>query len=204
MRAKGVEPSPDTRDRAIMPEKHNIRALLLALQELYSRMVLRVLHHRMSSQRKASAAETEHDIAAMLSDHIDELAVSREINIQSMPEEQIATEGSIQSQIRPNTSIPKTGSKFTGLSKYFRRRPTTPLMQPHVGAKIKKRAWDHIYSSLRLAREGDAETARIHANIADLAMKESANYMSAEEYSRFVADVREQLQRAKDQDKADT
>ena len=67
-----------------LPEKYDIRALLLALQELYSRMVLRALHHRMSFQRKASATETEHDIAAMLSDHIDELAVSREINIQSM------------------------------------------------------------------------------------------------------------------------
>jgi len=177
-----------------MPEKYNIKTLLLALQKLYSRMASRVLHHRMSSTRKASPAETEHDIAAMLSDHISELAATSESNIKD----------GIPSQASPSTSTPKASGKLSGLAKYFRRRPSTPLMQRHVGAKIKKRARDHIYSSLLLASEGDAEAARIHANIADLAMKESANYMSAEEYATFVADMREHLQRAKDHNKADT
>jgi len=187
-----------------MLNKYNIKTLLLTLQKLYSRMVSRTLRHRMSSTRKASPAETKHDIAAMLSDHISELAVTSESSIKGMPEEQTAPKNGIQSQTSPSTSTPKAGGKLSGLAKYFRRRPSTPLMQRHVGAKIKKRARDHIYSSLLLASEGDAEAARIHANIADLAMKESANYMSAEEYATFVADMREHLQRAKDHNKTDT
>lgn len=183
-----------------MPQKYDTKALLLALQKLFSRIALRALHHRMNSHRKASSAETEHDIAALLSDHIDELAVSRNTDTQSMPEGQTAPEDGIRNQARPNTPTTKTSSKFTELSKHFRKRRNKALMQRHVGMNIKKRAREHIYSSLRFAREGDAETARSHANIADLALKESANYMSAEEYARFIADIREQLQKIKELD----
>lgn len=187
-----------------MSEKHNVKSLLHTLQELYSKMAERALHHRMSSSRKASSAETEHDIAAMLSDHINELAISSESNIKSTPVERSESTTSTSSQINSSSQPAKPDGKPSGLSKYFRKKPSTLLRQPHIGAKIRKRARDHIYSSLRLAREGDAETAKIHANIADLAMKESANYMTPDEYSMFVTDVRAQLQRAKDQSKADS
>ena len=48
---------------------------------------------------------------------------------------------------------------------------------------------DHINKAISFARTGNEKAARIHADLAESAMKTAGRYMSDEEYSRFREEV---------------
>ena len=60
---------------------------------------------------------------------------------------------------------------------------------PYMGDKLKDSAWSHIHTALLHARQGEAITAKLHADIANEALKEAAHYMSEEDYKVLCEEV---------------
>ena len=66
-------------------------------------------------------------------------------------------------------------------------------MQPPVSHKLQASVWEHLNTSLRLARQGEAQTAKLHADVANNALKEAARYMPKDEYAEFYGQVETRL-----------
>jgi hypothetical protein len=53
--------------------------------------------------------------------------------------------------------------------------------------------WEHFHASIRLARQGDTEAAKLHAELTKNALNEAAHYLPEAVYSRFSKDVMKAL-----------
>ena len=58
-----------------------------------------------------------------------------------------------------------------------------------MGKKLKDSTWSHIHTALMQARKGDVSTAKLHADIANGALKEAAHYMSEADYKLLCSEV---------------
>lgn len=188
---------PEFRVCAVL--KQEINAILGTLQRLYSRIALRVLQGRTGSYRKEGTPGSGHDIATPLSDHIESLAERGESSSRKVPagkSGQTARSTAVKSSRAPERPARK-GSIVTrtlgGISRYFSRKHHGAVVQPHLSKKLEKSTWDHLQTALLNARQGKVTTARLHADIANNAMKEAAHYMSEAEYAKFKLAVDEKL-----------
>jgi hypothetical protein len=64
-----------------------------------------------------------------------------------------------------------------------------------AGHKLVQSALDHLHTSIRYAKAGDAEAARLHADIMNSALKEAGNYASENEYRELVSILDKELNR---------
>jgi hypothetical protein len=182
-----------------MASKYDIAALIEALKSLYSTIASLDLQKRMGSYRRDNGAGVDHDIATPLINDIEKLAASSDGDNQRAPRHAssassltAAEEGSPNRQrIGHKTTTPPR--RFTELSRFFGRKKTGSAFQPHMRDKLEASVWEHINTSLRLARKGDAKSAKLHADVANNALKEAARHMSEEEYSEFYGQVEKQL-----------
>ena len=182
-----------------MASKYDIAALIEALKSLYSRIASLDLQKRMGSYRRDNGAGVDHDIAAPLINDIEKLAVSSDVENQQAPRHAssasslTAAEDGTPSRQSIGHETPKATRRFLELSRFFGRKKTGSAFQPHMRDKLKGSVWEHINASLRLARQGDSKSAKLHADVANNALKEAARYMSKEEYSEFYGQVEKQL-----------
>ena len=58
-----------------------------------------------------------------------------------------------------------------------------------MGERLKSSTWSHLHLASMEARRGDAVAAKVHADIANQALKEAAHYMSDDEYKKFSGEV---------------
>jgi len=58
-----------------------------------------------------------------------------------------------------------------------------------MGEKLKDSTWTHIHTAMLQARQGDAINAKLHAGIANNALKEAANYLTEEDYKVLCEEV---------------
>jgi hypothetical protein len=176
-----------------------IKALLHALERLYSGMASRVLHTRMGAYRRRTGALADRDLAALLSDHLDRLAAVKRANrgeAAQRPVRQGVPEGKrelFEKHHAAVTQVSVVGRAFDGLGRYFKSSRTEPVLDAELSDKLKNSTWHHIHTALRLARQGEARTAKLHLDIASHALKEAAHYMSAEDYIAFTVEVEEKL-----------
>lgn len=75
------------------------------------------------------------------------------------------------------------------LSEHFSRYRSSTHRQPFVRDRMRSSALDHINKAISFAKAGNEPAARIHAKLAESAMKTAGQYMSDEEYSRFREEV---------------
>lgn len=59
-------------------------------------------------------------------------------------------------------------------------------VQPSAGENLIKSTWEHLRASIRCAKAGDKNAARLHASIMDSALKEAAHFLDDDEYQEFV------------------
>jgi len=182
-----------------MKLEREINALIHALQNLYSRIASLILKKRMGSYREETGTVAGQDLTTLLSDHIDQLADSRPASGDKTPN-QISVQ-----KVQTETQNPSLGRRqsdhqgsiisraFNGLGRYFKSRRTESVLDPELSEKLKKSTWTHIHNAFRLARQGDARTAKLHLDIASQALKEAAHYMSREEHIAFTVEVEEKL-----------
>ncbi|MEN8764205.1 MAG: hypothetical protein ABF290_17475 [Thiogranum sp.] len=182
-----------------MTPEREINALLHALQKLYARITSLVLHKRMDSYREEADSVADHDLASLLSDHIDRLAAPRPENSGeqqhrvSEQKVQTVTQNSTPGRPHADHQVSIVGRTFSGLGRYLKSSRTETVLDPELSKKLKMSAWHHIHTALRLARQGEAETAKLHLDIASQALKEAAHYMSREEHIALIVEVEEKL-----------
>jgi hypothetical protein len=182
-----------------MIAERKINALLHALQKLYARITSLVLHQRMRSYREEAGNVSEHDLATLLSDHIDRLAAPGSPNSGKI-QPQVSERKAQTATQNPSPRRPHSGHQssilsrtFNELGRYFKSSRTQPVLDPELSKKLQTSAWNHIHTALRLARQGEARTAKLHLDIASQALKEAAHYMSREEHLAFTVEVEEKL-----------
>jgi hypothetical protein len=176
-----------------------IKALLHALERLYSGMASRVLYTRMGTYRRRTGALADRDLAALLSDHLDRLAAAKRANSGEVPQRPVrqgVPEGRRELFEKHHPAVGQVsvvGRAFDGLGRYFKSSRTEPVLDPELSEKLRNSTWHHIHTALRLARQGEAKTAKLHLDIASQALKEVAHYMSGEDYIAFTVEVEEKL-----------
>ena len=182
-----------------MTPEREINALLHALQRLYARITSLFLNKRMGSYREEAGSVADHDLATLLSDHIDRLAARGPANSgktkRQVSEQKVQTATQNPSPGRPPSDhqVSIVSGILNGLGRYFKSNRTEPALDPELSEKLKKSTWNHIHTALRLARQGEARTAKLHLDIASQALKEAAHYMSREEHIAFTVEVEEKL-----------
>jgi hypothetical protein len=186
-----------------MKPEGEINLLIQALQRLYSRIASFILEKRMGSYRGEAGSVADHRLSTLLSDHIDRLAESRPANgVKAQgkaPEHKVHTATDKQ---RLNLSLGQRQSEhqvsimsraLSGLGRYFRSKQTESVLDPEMSKKLKKSTWTHIHTAIRLARQGDARTAKLHLDIASQALQEAGHYMPKEEHIAFTVEIEEKL-----------
>jgi hypothetical protein len=178
-----------------MAENGEFKTLIGTLQALYSRLAQLVIGMRGQTGAKKGGGDSEQGVENLLSDRLEKLAAVSDRERRGSKGE--ATQGTLHSppgvgaqRSRPS---PTEGAAIPEFTQHFHDRGADELVGASVGEKIKSRALEHMNKALLLARKGDRENARLHADIANSAVKEAARYMTEEEYGKFVALVKERL-----------
>jgi hypothetical protein len=176
--------------------------LIHAIEKLYSRITLRILHKRMNAYHQQLSLDNfkEHtvDIKAPLFKYIDDI---------NSNDQQIVTgiqtlDYSFYLQIT-NRHIPShyqfanqrvvNKKNVSELSKYFKARHNGSELHLGIDEKLKHSTWEHIHAAIRHARLGDARVAKMHADIANHAYRELAHYVSNEVHTEFTVEIENQL-----------
>lgn len=182
----------------MVPERE-INGLLQTLQRLYSWVTSRVLEKRMDSYREESGTGIAHNLDTLLSDHIDRIADTKAASGEgtqghvSVQKVQSATHNLSLGRRHSDHQTSIVSKTLSGLGRYFRSKPTETALDPELSKKLKQSTWHHIHAALRLARQGDARTAKLHLEIASQALKEAGHYMSREEHIAFRVEIEEKL-----------
>lgn len=146
------------------------------------------------------------DISAPLTEHLEDLA-RKATDDAKKP----STEGAAAPQVsnareadtpskhtRPRAQILR--NRLNGLSKLFKRRSSTVVLQPHLSDQLQRSVRQHLNTSLRQARQGEITNAKLHAGLACNAMHELARYMPKEDFTRFNTQISADLKEFRDRD----
>jgi hypothetical protein len=182
----------------MIPERE-FKALLHALQKLYTSISSLVLHKRMDSYREEAGNPADRDLGTLISDHIDRLSVTEPENSDktqsqaSLHGAPAATRNPSRGRRHSTHKVSIVSRAFNGLGRYFRSNRKGSVLDPQLSEKLKQSTWNHVHTALRLARQGEAVNAKLHLDIASQALKEAAHYMSREEHIAFTVAVEEKL-----------
>ena len=180
-----------------MSIKHGINRLSHALHELYYKLCDMDLRKRMSLYHRNTGTTTPPDIPASLTKQIDKLAPASKPS-SSATINAVASAAAARSSKRatkPDNSkqlkqqhrwLNKVVSGIIRPKKIFTSKTAS---NQYMGDKLKDSTWSHIHTALLQARQGDVSNAKLHADIANTALKEAANYMSEEDYKVLCAEV---------------
>ena len=176
-----------------MTKKHGINRLSRALHELYYKLCDMDLHKRMSLYHRNTSANEVPDIPVSLIKHIDKLAPASK---PSGADADNATTAKFSKRPGKPHNVKPPGQQHGWLNKVVSgfNRPKKIFKSkiapdPYMGDKLKDSTWSHIHTALLQARQGDTSNAKLHADIANQALKEAAHYMSEEDYKVFCEEV---------------
>jgi hypothetical protein len=177
-----------------MAENGEIKTLIGTLQQLYSRLVEMIIGVRghIGTNRGGGGKQ---DVADLISDRLDKLAAASEGGGEGSSGGAIDTAEHNPPGVGEQRSHqhPSEGGAAPEFTQHFHDRGADELVGASVGEKIKSRALEHMNKALLLARKGDRTNARLHADIANGAVKEAARFMTDGEYREFVDLIKERL-----------
>ena len=173
-----------------MISHHETNKLIHALHDLFLKVSNFELVKRISSYRHKSASGL--DISAPLSKHIDKLVVENKRTISQLPNavtNRSYTEHEFQKIVSASSQSSRLKKKLDGLARHYKKSAGKTESAQYMGERLKSSTWSHLHVASMEARRGDAVAAKIHADIANQALKEAAHYMSDEEYKVFCGEV---------------
>jgi hypothetical protein len=183
--------------------------LLSLLRNLYGKLAIAIIKIRTSTYRKFSQPRKISSITSVLTKQIDDLAAraARENKYQDEVSESKRNNTYIHSKKDYDEysldNIKSVSGIESELSKHLKKRISPSIMNPGVVDKLIASAWEHIHSAIRFARRGEADKAKLHADIAGHALEEVSHYLEDEEYSDFVNQIEQyfsELQKEKRQE----
>lgn len=181
-----------------MAKKFSFRALIQALEGLYTKISLIVLHKRISSYHSTTShKEHARDIKSSLMEFI-ETTIAQAVKVNyTINENERAT-----NQVHPRTDQPAqqhlvhlqlSREGINELSKYFKKRGEGAELHPPIKDQLERSVLEHINAAFRCARDGDKRNSKLHVDIVDSACKELAHYMEEEPYLKFIGNVADHL-----------
>lgn len=178
----------------------DINELLRALNSLFSKVVLLDLQKRTTSYKQQGSRDIQQDIVTPLSDCIDKLAQAQApIVIQVANTEQPAAKINQDPAQLTSPQTATVGMLSTNFSEYLKSHSIHSESGNYLGDKLKASTWSHFHTAVLKANEGDARTAKLHADIANQAMKEAGHYISDEDFKNFSEEIEKALNELKQQ-----
>ncbi len=176
-----------------MAKKHGISRLLQDLQQLYYRLCAIELRKRLSLYHRHIGTNMAPDISTSLTDHLDKLAptgkpsTADDASTTSMtsPKRPYRPKKTKQSSKQPH-GILQVVSTYIRSDKIFTSMKTS---DPYMGEKLKESTWSHIHAAQLQARQGNINNAKLHAGIANDALKEAAHYMNEDDHKVLCDEV---------------
>ncbi|MCW9023740.1 MAG: hypothetical protein OQK73_03570 [Gammaproteobacteria bacterium] len=175
------------------------RNLLSIIQDMYSTVVCTILNNRMQRYCIRHGQKHTTDISSRLSEQIK--ALTEHHNNEKNEPQVNSSEPHAHNQ-KPGVTNANSGidkgrtvntKKANELSRYFKKRGNSATLNPGIEDTLTHSAWEHIHLSLRLARQGNTKSAKMHADIANHAYKELAHYMTEEKYSELTQEIEKEL-----------
>ncbi|MBE9516159.1 MAG: hypothetical protein IME93_04195 [Proteobacteria bacterium] len=175
-----------------MAQPHDNTGLLDILQRLYHQLAHLITALRLRAYRPTASGTASAKLVAQLHGYI----------IQSSPLEPVNSSAVVQDDKPPAETRKEPARSRNGLtapaepnslSQAFSKRHPAGALQNTVADKLMQSAWDHLHASIRYARAGDSDTARLHASIMENALKETAHYLKDNEYRCFIDQITEEF-----------
>ena len=187
-----------------MTVKYAISALLHSLYKLHHKLSEMDLRQRFRRYRRNTGAQQTPNITRSLNRCIDQLvahsqSVAAESATQpSSAKAEQADDANDQHDSDHNISDdsespPWIKSVAPGLTEAYKISASASPSDQCMGAKLTDSTWLHLHTSIMQARSGDVSKAKLHANIANDALKEAAHYMSEAEYRALCKEVEKAL-----------
>jgi hypothetical protein len=169
-----------------MTKKQGLSRLLHDLQELYYKLFAMDLRKRMSLYHRNTGTNKAPDISTSLTKNLDKLTLVSKTN-KAGAASTIETMSSIRPTRPDNTKQPSRQPRglIKVVSDFIRPKTTFTRIKPadqYMGEKLKDSTWSHIHTAMLQARQGNVINAKLHAGIANDALKETAYYLSEEDY----------------------
>lgn len=171
-----------------MTQRQNNYNLLKVLQAHYNQLVNLIAALRLKSYRPEAKSNSSRKLAQQLQNYINHFPATK------LDTPVSATQDDNHAKV--------TEMKTTRLEK----EKATPEDQTHsgpvfsdkhqissVGEKLMQSTWDHLHASIRYARAGNEESARLHASIMDSALKEAVHFLDEEAYNEFILNLGKEM-----------
>ena len=162
------------------------------LRALYEKISVLRLRSRMESRTPGRPSAEDVDIAGPLKTYIETTAADGGESGAFLDTDS-GSDGLVEQE--SDAGFLGTGRRLFGdLSNWWRLGGRgSRIMEPHMAEKLQKSATEHINRALLLGKQGKVGAAKVHADLAESAVKAAAQYMGEAEYQAFKAQVRERL-----------
>jgi len=171
---------------------NRLESLLHAIAKLYSGVFATVLQERVSSYHAEASAGYDDDIGEALRTYIKQIkqhASPHQAGV-SKPASPNGTSSEHNHASSPNTVSEELNNP---LADYFKKNGTHTELSSPLGEKLKRSAWDHTHTAIRLAHQGDYASAKLHADLANNAIHELGHFMPDADFIAFKAAVKAEL-----------
>lgn len=171
--------------------------LLNALQTLYHQLMDRLTAVRLKSYRPHAKNTVGAALVAQLHDFINQgSAPAPDESPANAPGSKPVATGAT-TPVRHHEEVIASGhaepTTAGSLGQSFNERHASGTLDQLAGEKLMQSAWEHLHASIRYANAGNSETARLHADIMDNAVKEAAHYLEEAAYLAFVKKLGDEL-----------
>jgi len=163
-------------------------SLLSALQARYRQVVNLLIRLRLSNYSPRTQLGTGKKLTSQLRKYIKQTPEPAAKNIKS------------NEHIQPRPNLPFDHVTTDTIKEPLIAEPdshhdleTKLTVQPSAGDNLMRSTWEHLRASIRCAKAGDKEKARLHASIMDSALGEAARFLGREEYQEFVQKLEQEL-----------
>jgi hypothetical protein len=161
------------------------------LLELYGRLLSKLRALFKTKRREPPSDDVGAVLAWRLQSYIDLRPPQNDANIDAIIH---ANKVSMATRMQSPTST-RPVVMPNSFSQALSERHSTDILNNTAGHKLVQSALDHLHTSIRYAKAGDAEAARLHADIMNSALKEAGNYASENEYRELVSILDKELNR---------
>lgn len=175
-----------------MTSKRRLNRLLHDLKRLYYKVCDNELCRRLGLYHRLTGSYQAPDISTPMAEHLDKLAQTSNTSAADTTSISSSTVAKVTSRQNTARSRKRRYGMFKSVTTYFHSKKIfTPLKtnDPYLGEKLKDSTWSHIHAAQLQARQGNTINAKLHAGIANDALKEAAHYMSDKDYKDLCNEV---------------
>jgi len=171
-----------------MAQANDSNALMSALRALSRQVIILITGLRVGNYRPGVRHNAGKKLTTQLRQYIKQTPTPGSKNIQT----------SEHDQQRPNLPFEHITTSMTDEGQLTDSGSSSSLeaklkLQTSAGEKLMQSTWEHLRASIRCAKAGDKEAARLHASIMDSALKEAAHFLDDQAYQEFVQELGKEL-----------